>query len=190
MTCLNCKGSSKGAYSFHVIEVHTLHIRDFDGERVIQALGEFQDYDICAACASDEVQAVLFPAKRIAMKCLPFMLLGTVGLVLSLTLTLQDVMTALRAIGPLAVFVGVSGMAGKVREILKERETLLGMSRDDALKYSAWQLLLRNAPKKYNDNDITYIPVNKDTLNMKASELSERYGLLPAIADKLRNQIV
>ncbi|MBQ6664030.1 MAG: hypothetical protein IJM68_00430, partial [Synergistaceae bacterium] len=69
MTCLECKKDLPDVLRFRVLEVHTLHIRDFDGERVIQALGEFQEYDVCTACASEEVQALLLPAKRIVMRC-------------------------------------------------------------------------------------------------------------------------
>ena len=185
MTCLECKKDLPDVLRFRVLEVHTLHIRDFDGERVIQALGEFQEYDVCTACASEEVQALLLPAKRIMMRCLPFALLVVVGIALSLLLTFRDIMPALRVIGPMAIVVGIIGIAGKVREILSEREAVSKMSRDDAVRYCAWQLVLRNAPKKYGDNDVTYIPVNDDTMRMSARELAENYGLIPAIANQV-----
>ena len=184
--CINCKKNSPDALNFRILEVHTLHIRDFDGERVIQALGEFQEYDVCMACASEEVQALLLPAKRIMMRCVPFALLVIVGIALSLLLTFRDIMPALRVLGPMAIVVGIIGIAGKVREILSEREAVSKMSRDDAVRYCAWQLVLRNAPKKYGDNDITYIPVNDDTMRMSVRELAENYELIPAIANQVR----
>ena len=184
--CINCKKNSPDALNFRILEVHTLHIRDFDGERVIQALGEFQEYDVCMACASEEVQALLLPAKRIMMRCVPFALLVIVGIALSLLLTFRDIMPALRVIGPMAIVVGIIGITGKFREILSEREAVSKMSCDDAVRHCAWQLVLRNAPKKYGDNDITYIPVNDDTMRMSARELSENYGLIPAIANQVR----
>ena len=189
MLCLNCKKDSPDALTFRVLEVHTLHIRDFDGEKVIQALGEFQDYDVCAACASEEERAVLYPAKRIAAKCFPFVLLMIAGTVLSLLLTFREILPAVRALGPLAVMVGAIGTAGKVREILSERESVSKMNRDEAVRYCAWRLVLKNAPKKYEDNDITYIPVNKTTLSMTALQLSEKFNLLPAIAHRAREII-
>ena len=182
---MKCERDFPDALSFQVLEVHTLHIRDFNGERVIQALGEFQEYEICTACASEEVQAVLLPAKRIMMRCIPFALLSVVGIALSMLLTFRDIMPALRVIGPMAIVVGIIGMAGKVREILIERENVSKMSRDEAVRYCAWQLVLRNAPKKYGDNDIAYIQVNDDTMRMGVRELAENYGLIPAIAKQV-----
>lgn len=184
MPCLKCERVSPDALNFEVLEVHTLHIRDFDGERVIQALGEFQDYDICTACASEEVQALLLPAKRMLTRCLPFAVLSVMGIALSMLLTFRDIMPALRAIGPMAVAVGIIGIAGKVREILSEREAVSRMSRDDAVRHCAWQLVLRKAPKKFGDNDITYIPVSDETKRMSARELAENYELIPAIANQ------
>ena len=161
-----------------------MHIRDFNGERIIQALGDFRNYEICTACASEEVQAFLFPAKRLMAKCLPFVSLAVVGLVLTMALTLRDVMAALRALGPLAVLVGVSGVVSESRKVLRERDVLREMGRDDALERSAYNLMLKDAPRKYNDNDITYIPVNAKTLGMTAGELAGEYGLLPAVSRK------
>ncbi len=59
------------------------------------------------------------------------------------------------------------------------------MSEDDALKYSAWRCVLKSAPKKYNDNDITYVTY-EDICRLDADTLAEKYNLLPAIAKKLR----
>ena len=189
MPCLKCERDFPDALRSRVLEVHTLHIRDFNGERVIQALGEFQEYEICTACASEEVQALLLPAKRMLTMCFPFALLSIVGIALSMLLTFREFMPALRAIGPMAFAVGIIGIAGKVREILRERDTVSKMSHDDAVRYCAWQLLLMNAPKKYGDNDITYIPVNNDTKRMSAKELSERYNLLRTISLKAYEKI-
>ena len=182
MSCLECKNASPDVLSFKVLEVHTLHIRDFSGERIIQALGGFQDYEICTACASKEVQTVLLPTKRIITKCLPFFMLVILGMILSLTLTFRDVITALKALGPIALAAGVSGIFGKVNEILNGRRKLITMNPEEALKYSAYQLGIKNAPKKYGDNDLTYIPVNEETLNLSAEELSSKFNLLRSIA--------
>lgn len=184
MSCLECKNTSPDELGFRTLEVHTLHIRDLSGERIVQTLGEFKYYRICRACASEEARAFLFPAKRLAAKCLPFALLLVVGIVLSVMLMTREVMTAVKALGPIALAVGLSGIFGKVKEILSERRKISGMSHDEALRYSAYKLVIKNAPKKYNDNDITYIPVSKETLNLSVNELSERYNLLPSIAAK------
>ena len=166
-----------------MLEVHTLHVRDFDGEKLIQALGEEKVLSVCAACVSEEMRASLFPAGRILRACSGFGGLVLAGLVMTLTLSLRDVMSALRVIGPMAVFVGVSGIAGKVREILKVRRNLEGMSEDGRLKACAWECVMKSAPKKYEDNDITYILID-EAEKLTPEELAMKHNLLPPIASK------
>ena len=72
-------------YAFRVLEVHTLHVRDFGGERLIQALGEIGDYEVSVARARSELRAALFPAREITRKGLPFLLILIVGAALCLT---------------------------------------------------------------------------------------------------------
>ena len=130
------------------------------------------------------MRAVLFPAARILKKCAGFVLLVLAGVLLSLTLSLNaEMIGAVRILGPLAVLTGISGIIGKIREILRQRKILAGLSENDALRYSAWQCVLKNAPKKYNDNDITYIPVD-DVFSLTPEELAVKYELLPPIARK------
>ena len=195
MSCLECKNDSSDVLKFRVLEVHTLHIRDFDGEKIIQALGEFQDYEICTACALEGVRAFLYPAKLILRKCFAFAVLILAGMILTLTLTVNDSwpllegVFAVKALGPLAVIVGVSGVIGKVRGILRVRESVSKMNHDEAVRYSAYRLVIKNAPKKYQDNDITYIPVSRETQSMSASQLAEEYNLLPAISLKAHEML-
>ena len=195
MSCLQCKNDSPDALKFRLLEVHTLHIRDFDGEKIIQALGAFQDYEICTACALRGARVFLYPAKLILRKCFAFMILILAGMILSLLLTVNDSwpglegIFAVKVIGPLAVFVGLSGIFANVREILRVRESVSKMNHDEALRFSAYSLVLKNAPKKYQDNDITYIPVSKESQNMTPSQLAEKYNLLSAIAVKAHKLI-
>ena len=183
MPCLSCS-ESPAEYSFRVLEIHTLHVRDFDGERLIQSLGEERVFSVCSACVSSEMRAVLFPAVRILNRCAGFGVLVLAGLVMTLTLSLKpELMGAVRVLGPLAVLTGISGILGRVREILAQRKILAGLSEDDALRFSAWGCVLKNAPKKYSDNDITYIPVD-DAMSLSPEELAVKYGLLPAISRK------
>ena len=182
MKCISCN-NSQPEYSFRVLEVHTLHIRDFSGERLVQALGEMRTFEVCAACVSSEMRAVLYPAGRILRKCSGFTLLFLAGLGLTLTLSLREVMPALRVLGPLAAFVGVSGTISKFREILTQRKNLAGMSEQEGRKFSAWQCVLKHAPRKFNDNDITYIPID-DERAFTPAELAVKYGLLAPISRK------
>ncbi len=41
-----------------------------------------------------------------------------------------------------------------------------------------------HAPKKYKNNDVTYIPITSRTLSMKNGDLMVMYKLLPEIAVK------
>lgn len=158
-------------------------MRDFDGERLIQSLGEERVFEVCAACVSEEMRASLFPVKRILRKCSGFALLVLAGVALTMSLSVRDVMSALRVLGPLAVLVGASGIAGKVREILRTKRLLQGMSESGRRKFCAWQCVIRSAPAKYQDNDITYIPAD-DADALSPEELSVKYNLLPPISRK------
>lgn len=168
----------------HTLEVHTLHIRDFGGERLIQALGNFRDFEISTACVESEARALLYPGRRIFVKSLPFVALIIIGIILVLTLSVKSEIPALKALGFMAIFVGLSGIISEVRKNLATRKTFQAMTPDERLKYSTWQCVLKIAPKKYNDNDLTYIPVDDDTKKLSVKELGEKYNLLPAIADK------
>lgn len=169
-------------YALRFLEVHTLHVRDFGGERLIQSLGKSGDHEVSAACTRSELRAALFPMRRILKKCLPFLIVLVIGIVLCLTLTLRDEMFALRALGPVAVFCGAAGMFSETKKILEKRNAIRGMDSERALEYSAWQCFLRDAPKKYEDNDITYIPIDGETLKLDVDGLALEYNLLPAIS--------
>ena len=183
MKCICCEGSP-APFRFEVLEVHTLHVRDFGGEKLIQALGDKKEFSVCTACAQSELRAVLFPAGRIARKCWGFGVLVLAGLVLSLTLSLQDVMNALRVLGPLCVFVGLSGIISETQKVLALRREMLSPGEAEALRASAWRCVLLKAPKKYGDNDITYIPL-EDAEGLSPEELAGKYGLLPAISRRI-----
>ena len=133
------------------------------------------------------MRAVLFPAGRIVRKCAGFFVLFLAGIVLTLTLSLRDVMNALRVLGPLCVFVGVSGTIARVRDALNLRKLLEGMTEPEAMKFCAWQCVLKSAPQKYEDNDITYIPAD-DAESLSPEELAVKYDLLPPISRKVRSK--
>lgn len=171
-----------GLFAFRVLEVHTLHIRDFGGERRVQALGEFGNYEISAARAQSELRAALYPMRRILTRCVPFLIVLIVGAALCLALTPRDTMFAFRALGPVALFCGIAGMVSEALKVLTERRLIEGMEHDKALEHAAWRCFLADAPKKYEDNDITYIPIDEDTLGLNEKELGLKYDLLPAIS--------
>ena len=101
----------------------------------------------------------------------------------------MDVMNALRVIGPLGVFVGLSGMVSETRKVLALRQDMLGLNNEEALKASAWNCLLMKAPKKYHENDITYIPLD-EAKSLSPEELAMKYELLPPISMEVRDRLI
>ena len=53
MKCVKC-GQEHAQYHFRVLQVQTLHVRDFGKNSRIQALGDFEEYSVCAACAEEK----------------------------------------------------------------------------------------------------------------------------------------
>ena len=171
-------------YKFHVLEVHTLHVRDFNGEKIIQALGDFKYLSVNSACVDSEMQAVIFPVKKILVKAFPFMIIFLAGLILTFMITLYNYPVAFRIIGPVAIFCGGTGTFDSVRKILSERKILLSLTQDEALNKIAFKCAVKSAPAKYKDNDLSYIPVDEIKRAESPEELAEKYNLLPAISRK------
>lgn len=171
-------------YKFQVLEVHTLHVRDFSGEKIIQALGDFRELSVNTACVESEMRAVIFPVRRILVKIFPFGIIFLAGLVLTFMITLYNYPAAFRIIGPAGLFCGVTGMFDSVRKILSERKVLLSLTRDNALERIAFKCAVVSAPAKYKDNDLSYIPVDEIKSAGSPEELAEKYNLLPAISRK------
>ncbi|MBQ6773571.1 MAG: hypothetical protein IJP48_05830 [Synergistaceae bacterium] len=171
-------------YKFQVLEVHTLHVRDFSGEKIVQALGDFRELSVNTACVESEMRAVIFPVRRILVKVFPFMIIFLAGLVLTFMITLYNYPVAFRIIRPAALFCGGAGMFDSVRKILSERKVLLSLTRDKALEKIAFKCAVESAPAKYNDNDLSYILVDEIKRAESPEELAEKYNLLPAISRK------
>ena len=66
---------------------------------------------------------------------------------------------------------------------------ILPLRRADAEEEAAWEAFSNALPKKDEDNDLTYIPINKKTLAMKNGDLMIMYNLLPEIAKKAWSEI-
>ena len=187
MACLRCGKSDNGnGYAFRAIEIHTLHIRDFGGERRVQSVGDFREFDICEECAELELQAAV-SRKAALRRCLPFVVVFVLGAVLTLTVTVKSGVTALRIPGPAALFCGAAGCLSSLRDAARRARFMRGMNREDALRQSAWDSVLKFAPRKFNENDLTYIPQNfSDSSKEKQTpeDLITNYDLLPPIAER------
>lgn len=175
------KRDSFDGYDFHVLEVQTLHIRDFGGEKRVQALGLFQDYFICPDCAREKLADTLAPGKALWKRCAAFALLLVLGVVLAIFLWSDG---AIRLFGLAACACGIMGLFSTISTGKKRRTEFEALDRQDALARAAWDCLTAAAPKKDGENDLTYIPVDEKTLALDPRALALAYDLLPAVAAK------
>lgn len=176
--CLKCTKSA--AYSFRVLEVRTLHVRDITGEKRVQALGEFKDYAVCKSCAADHLESVKCPTTGTIRRCTTFAVILVLGLML--TAIFWRTIGALRLMGLAAIVCGVFGLIATIQSAKKHQQIYDGLNTDQALRLAAWEILLENAPKKSVDADLTYIPINEKNLAAKNGDLMIWYDLLPEIA--------
>ena len=176
-------------FKFRALEIHTLHVRDFTGEKIVQAVGEIKEFEIARAAAELELQAFIQPLKLILNNNFKFIILILIGLILIFTLTASAQIFMIKALGFIAVFAGLAAAAASVKDILNRRRFLLDLNNldhEDALRHAAWQLALKAAPKKFNndrdESDIDYILIDDDNLRLDIKALAAKYNLLNAIA--------
>lgn len=176
--CLKCGG--EGDYSFRVLEVHTLHVRDLDGEKRVQALGDFREYAVCCVCAQARLDRALHPERYLVKRLAPFLAVLAFGLAVTAVCWTWE--PALRLLGAAGIFCGGAGIVSVLRGAGREKRACAALLQEEALRRAAWECLLETAPKKAGDNDLTYIPVNPETLKLKNGDLGIVYNLLPAVA--------
>lgn len=176
MNCIKC-GQDSSDYHFHVLQVQTFHVRDMGKNSKIQALGDFEDYQVCAHCAQDKLDAHLNYLPALVKADLLFLLLSLCGGILAGCFWHGE--GALRMLGFGMAACGILCIIGKSKEIIKSHGHLASLQREEALAECAWECFQENAPKKNGDNDITYIPVNEETLARKNGDLMILYDLVP-----------
>ena len=71
---------------------------------------------------------------------------------------------------------------GTDRTIFEKAASLRALPEQEALTEAAWDVYLAEAPKKENENDLSYIPVNEKNRARKNGDLMILYHLLPEIA--------
>ena len=84
---------------------------------------------------------------------------------------------------------GLLGTLGTWQRVTKKKRMYAAFSPEEALAQAAWDVFLDKAPKKYDINDITYIPIQEETLSRKNGDLMILYDLLPEIAVQAYNRI-
>ena len=158
--CIQCGAAAQ--YRFRALEIHTLPVRDFKGEKKIQAVGDVVEFGVCGDCARRWLRTCRggVSVKKLA----PF--------------------AVYRLLGAAAVICGAVGIASTVREHLRRRREYQALPEDKALERAAWETVLRCADRKRGDHDLSYIPITADTRKLKNGDLMVCYDLLPEIALK------
>lgn len=179
MKCIKC-GREHSDYHFRVLQVQTLYVRDFGKDKRIQALGGFEEYDVCRACAEEKYAAGLDAGKAIRKTLTLWGIVMAVGFVLAMAFWNGEGVLRLAGLGAL-VGGGLCLISGLQSTTARKRQ-LSALSRGEALYQCAWECLVDGAPKKNDVNDITYIPVDEKTLARKNGDLMILYNLVPEIA--------
>jgi len=180
-SCIRC--GRGGDFSFRTLSVRTLRVREPLGEKKVQALGVMESYAVCRACAGETL------ARRTSLRgsILPRLVIFGIILLLGLVLLLVRVflMPERKELMPFALLLiigAVMGALGTLQEGGEERRTLLTLDHEAALRRAAWLTVKEAAPQKTGDEDLSYIPLDAETLRMKNGDLMLQYDLLPQIA--------
>ena len=179
MKCIKC-GREHQDYHFRVLQVQTLHVRDFGKNSKIQALGDFEEYDVCASCAEEKYASAMDVTPSIRKLLVLWGLVMAAGLALAVAFWHGEGVFRLTGLGAL-VGGGLCLISGLQTTTARKRQ-FETMGHVDALAQCAWECMIDGAPKKNDVNDITYIPVDEKTLARKNGDLMILYDLVPAIA--------
>lgn len=185
MNCCKC-GKEHNDYHFRALQIQTLHVRDMTGEKRVQALGEFEEYDVCGDCARGKLETHTDTRNAMLRACLPFAVLALIGPVVAAVFWADNV---IRIFGLAMLVCGVLGVYGGVWNVNAKKRELSVLTEEKALYRCAWECVLDAAPKKDGINDLTYIPVDAETLARKNGDLMILYDLLPEIAVEAHKRI-
>lgn len=186
MKCIKC-GTEHPHYHFRVLQVQTLHVRDFGKNSRIQALGDFEEYGVCAECAERKYDQCRNLGPAVRKYILLYGALMILGLVLTILFWNGEGVFRLGGLG--LVVGGGLCLAGNLQSNLAKKRQVDALDPEKARYACAWDCLLEGAPKKQDINDITYIPVDEETLARKNGDLMVLYDLLPEIAVEAHKRI-
>ena len=186
MKCVKC-GAEQAEHEFKVLQVQTLHVRDLNKEKRVQALGEFEEYGVCESCIKDKYDSIVDNRAQIRKTWLIYGSLMAVGALLTYFYWSGDIM--FRLIGWGLLIGSVLCLLGGLKSANAKKRALLMLSDEEAVEQCAWEAMIDGAPKKNDINDITYIPVNEKTKARKNGDLMILYDLLPEIAIEAHKRI-
>ena len=186
MKCIKC-GKDHAEHEFKVLQVQTLHVRDLNKEKRVQALGDFEEYAVCDACREEKYNSIVDNAAQVKKTWLLYGSLMAVGAVLACFFWNGE--GVFRLLGLCMMGGGGLCLMGRLKAANAKKIQLLMLSDEDAIEQCAWEAMIDGAPKKNDINDITYIPVNGKTLARKNGDLMILYELLPEIAIEAHKRI-
>ena len=187
MTNCACCGRMEEGYSFQTLEIRTIHLRELQGERRVQGLGEFRQCLVCRSCAQKRLEDALRPRHSLLRRILPFAVILLVGVLVLGVLPFAE--RPFQFFGAAAVICGVVGGGSVIRSAFQKRQTYAALPREEALKQAAWDCAVSALPRKDGDADVTYLPITQETLAMDAKALAIQFQLLPPIAKEAAKRI-
>jgi hypothetical protein len=185
MNCIKC-GKEHHDYRFRALRVETLHVRDGGRNSRVQALGDFEEHTVCAGCALEKYNQYMDNRKVMIRTSIPFGLMILAGIVIA-ALFRSELPILVFGVGMLLC--GAACLYGNVHNRLEKKRELSALTREQGLYRCAWECFLDAAPKKNDVNDISYIPVDEQTLARKNGDLMILYDLLPEIAIEAHKRI-
>ena len=186
--CIAC--DQTGDRTIKALKVRTLHVRDLQGERRVQALGGFVNASVCNDCTAKKLALETDPIAMARPQLLIFGTILLIGAVLEIvTFTLLSGQRVFAVLGIAAILCGVLGIIGNMRDSKEKSKEMSRLSPEDALEEAAWDVFLQHAPRKEGEEHITYIPCNQRTLARKNGDLMILYHLLPEIAKQAYQRI-
>lgn len=186
--CIRCGGTAE--LPVRVLEVRTLHVRSIGGERRVQALGDEKESAVCEACAKAQLALSLDPVKAAKPQLAAFGAVIAAGIVIEAVtfLFLKGHQIGI-LLGLAALACGALGIYDALHKAKEKAASLRALPEQEALTEAAWDVYTAEAPKKENENDMSYIPVNEKTLARKNGDLMILYHLLPEIAVEAWNKL-
>ena len=182
--CIKCGKDS--FYTFHTIEVHTLPVRDFSGEKKVQALGQKTDFYVCSNCAQKRFDSVFNTFESFFSPSIPAFFLFLAGITVTWYFWQRNA-APFKMLGIGAIICALAVVYTNLQKSAQLKKELGSVEKSEGLEKAAWLCVLEGVPKKYKDNDLSYIPINKKTLALKNGDLMVLYKLLPQIAVQAYN---
>ncbi len=182
--CIKCGKDS--FYTFHTIEVHTLPVRDFSGEKKVQALGQKTDFYVCSDCAQKRFDSVFNTFESFFSPSIPAFFLFLAGITVTWYFWQRNA-APFKMLGIGAIICAIAVVYTNLQKSAQLKKELGSVEKSEGLEKAAWLCVLEGVPKKYKDNDLSYIPINKKTLALKNGDLMVLYKLLPQIAVQAYN---